>query len=196
MSTSRPLLTQREAAAACGVSRTTIRRRREAGDLPGCTLHPEQGWLIPVEALLVAGFRLNAPTDAPNTGDSVDTAKSPCTDHDGAPPPVGDDQDAAALRTEIERLRHEHALALKDAELAQKLAEQKASHLEVQLAERGEHIESLQRALLALTPAPERAAIPPAAAPTGSVPVVPEQPTAPEDAQEAPARRRWWRGRR
>ncbi|MFJ4918199.1 hypothetical protein [Streptomyces sp. NPDC088726] len=30
---SRPMLTQREAATACGVSRTTIRHRREAGDL-------------------------------------------------------------------------------------------------------------------------------------------------------------------
>ncbi|MGJ3558170.1 hypothetical protein ACR6C2_01310 [Streptomyces sp. INA 01156] len=34
MSTS-PLLTQSEAAAACGVSRTTVRRRREASKLPG-----------------------------------------------------------------------------------------------------------------------------------------------------------------
>jgi len=32
----RPMLTQRKAARACGVCRTTIRRRRrEAGELPG-----------------------------------------------------------------------------------------------------------------------------------------------------------------
>nr|WP_158712974.1 helix-turn-helix transcriptional regulator [Streptomyces flavovirens] len=36
---SRPMLTQREAATACGVSRTTI-RRREAGDLPGACRTP------------------------------------------------------------------------------------------------------------------------------------------------------------
>ncbi|MEU8883851.1 hypothetical protein [Streptomyces hydrogenans] len=37
------------------------RRRREAGDLPGCVWDEERGWLIPVDALLAAGFRLNAP---------------------------------------------------------------------------------------------------------------------------------------
>ncbi|MFJ3973400.1 helix-turn-helix domain-containing protein [Streptomyces parvus] len=57
----RPMLTQREAAAACGVSRTTIRRRREAGGLPGAVQDEARGWLIPVEDLLAAGFRLNAP---------------------------------------------------------------------------------------------------------------------------------------
>jgi hypothetical protein len=49
MSTTRPLLTQREAAAACGVSRTTIRRRREAGELPGAVLDDDRGWLISVK---------------------------------------------------------------------------------------------------------------------------------------------------
>ncbi|MGW6576348.1 helix-turn-helix transcriptional regulator [Streptomyces sp. NPDC054945] len=57
----RPMLTQREAAAACGVSRSTIRRRREAGDLPGSVQDPERGWMVPVDDLLAAGFRLNAP---------------------------------------------------------------------------------------------------------------------------------------
>ncbi|MET9985707.1 helix-turn-helix domain-containing protein [Streptomyces rochei] len=61
MSTTRPLLAQREAAAACGVSRTTIRRRREAGELPGAVLDDDRGWLIPVEDLLAARFRLNVP---------------------------------------------------------------------------------------------------------------------------------------
>lgn len=45
----RPVLTQREAAAACGVSRSTIRRRREAGDLTGAVSDETRGWLIPVE---------------------------------------------------------------------------------------------------------------------------------------------------
>ncbi|WP_200430188.1 AlpA family transcriptional regulator [Streptomyces sp. NE5-10] len=61
MSMRRSLLARREAVAACGVSRSTIRRRREAGDLPGCVRDEERGWLIPVDALLAAGFRLNAP---------------------------------------------------------------------------------------------------------------------------------------
>ncbi|MFH8670279.1 hypothetical protein ACH4F3_36200 [Streptomyces anulatus] len=55
----RPMLTQREAAIACGV----IRRRREAGDLPNAVQDEARGWLIPVkEDLLAAGFRLNAPS--------------------------------------------------------------------------------------------------------------------------------------
>ncbi|MGW7097619.1 hypothetical protein [Streptomyces sp. NPDC054874] len=39
----RPMLTQREAATACGVSRTTICRRREAGDLPGAVQDEARG---------------------------------------------------------------------------------------------------------------------------------------------------------
>ncbi|MFI6125431.1 helix-turn-helix transcriptional regulator [Streptomyces sp. NPDC051064] len=59
---SRPMLTQREAAAACGVSLSTIRRRREAGDLPGAVQDPVRGWVIPVDDLLSAGLRLHAPS--------------------------------------------------------------------------------------------------------------------------------------
>ncbi|RPK78688.1 Helix-turn-helix domain protein [Streptomyces sp. ADI98-12] len=65
---SRPLLTQVEAAAACGVSRSTIRRAREAGHLPGATRHPARGWLIPVEDLLAAGYRLHAPAPPDTPG--------------------------------------------------------------------------------------------------------------------------------
>jgi len=43
----RPMLTQREAATACGVSRSTIRRRREAGDLPGAISDETREWLVP-----------------------------------------------------------------------------------------------------------------------------------------------------
>ncbi|MBL3670620.1 hypothetical protein JL475_32565 [Streptomyces sp. M2CJ-2] len=43
------------------MSRTMIRRRREAGELPGAVLDDDRGWLIPVEDLLAADFRLNAP---------------------------------------------------------------------------------------------------------------------------------------
>ncbi|XQE90424.1 helix-turn-helix domain-containing protein [Streptomyces microflavus] len=66
----RPMLTQREAATACGVSRSTI-RRREAGDLPGAVSDETRGWLIPVDDLLAAGFRLNT-----HVGPNV-TAASP-----------------------------------------------------------------------------------------------------------------------
>ncbi|MEV5673636.1 hypothetical protein AB0L28_33320 [Streptomyces sp. NPDC052503] len=40
---SRPMLTQREAVTECGVSRTIIRGRREAGYLPGAVQAPVRG---------------------------------------------------------------------------------------------------------------------------------------------------------
>ncbi|MGW7231143.1 helix-turn-helix transcriptional regulator [Streptomyces cyaneofuscatus] len=63
------MLTQREAAAACGVSRSTIRRRREAGDLPGAVSDETRGWLIPVGDLLAAGFRLDTPASPDATAE-------------------------------------------------------------------------------------------------------------------------------
>ncbi|CAL9676971.1 hypothetical protein SUDANB176_07869 (plasmid) [Streptomyces sp. enrichment culture] len=189
MSTTRPLLTQREAATACGVSRTTIRRRREAGELPGAVLDNDRGWLIPVEDLLAAGFRLNAPAppDTDTTdGKAVNNQTPAGTRQDTAP-----DETAAALQAELERLRHEHALALAQEQHARALAEAEARHLKERLDERAVHIEDLQRALAALTPAPAREAI--------AAPVIPAP--APADAQEvahgsgAGRRRRWWPGR-
>lgn len=192
MSTPRPLLTQREAADACGVSRTTIRRRREAGELPGAVLDENRGWLIPVEDLLAAGFRLNAPAppDAPSGKGVGDPTLAGSQD----PAP---DESAAALRTELERLRHEHALALAEERNARQLAQAEARHLKERLEERGAHIEDLQRALAALTPAPDRAAIPRPAHPS-QAPVASSSGPAPVEAVEAEyasdagRRRRWW----
>ncbi|MDX3490978.1 helix-turn-helix domain-containing protein [Streptomyces sp. ID05-18] len=90
----RPMLTQREAATACGVSRTTIRRRREAGGLPGAVQDESRGWLIPVEDLLAAGFRLNAPA-----GPAADSAAGAGGHHQEHGHGQGDD--AVALRTEL-----------------------------------------------------------------------------------------------
>ncbi|MFI6006804.1 helix-turn-helix domain-containing protein [Streptomyces sp. NPDC051366] len=178
----RPMLTQREAADACGVSRTTIRRRRETGDLPGAFEDPKRGWMIPVDDLLAAGFRLNAPAPADQD------AEAPA-----GPAAEGEGQDAAVLRAELERVRAEHALALAHAEYGQKLAEAEAQHLRAQLAERGERIADLQRVVAALTPAPERAAL----TTRTEGPTVPTQAQAePELAgEESGPRRRWWGGR-
>ncbi|MGV9915542.1 helix-turn-helix transcriptional regulator [Nocardia sp. NPDC003354] len=191
MSTTRPLLTQREAAAACGVSRTTIRRRREAGELPGAVLDDDRGWLIPVEDLLAAGFRLNAPAPPDEKKVVGDQAATP-TPQDTAP-----NETTSALRAELERLRHEHALALADERGARQLAEAEARHLQARLEERGAHIEDLQRALAALTPAPDRAAIPRPLHASPS-PVVPAPPPAPAETGNteyrvaSDGRRRWW----
>ncbi|WP_030684100.1 helix-turn-helix transcriptional regulator [Streptomyces cellulosae] len=190
MSTTRPLLTQREAATACGVSRTTIRRRREAGELPGSVLDDERGWLIPVDDLLAAGFRLHAPAPADKAGTNEATA--------GAGQPDGHGQ-AAELRAELERLRHETELQLAQEQHARALAETEPRHLKERLAERAGHIADLQRALAALTPAPERAAIPQPTAPAVPAPAPAVAPAASETAaaghnhhQEQGERRRWW----
>ncbi|WP_236243622.1 AlpA family transcriptional regulator [Streptomyces sp. CC228A] len=143
MSTTRPKLNQREAAAACGVSRSTIRRRREAGLLPGSVEDPERGWLIPVEALLAAGFTLNAP--GPPDASSNQGPTSSGDDLGGLV-----DGSVAELRAEFERVRHQHALELAEARHGQALAESEALHLRAQLDARAEHISDLQRALRAL----------------------------------------------
>lgn len=131
----RPMLTQREAAAACGVSRTTIRRRREAGDLPGAVQDQARGWLIPVEDLLAAGFRLNAPAgpDAPDVP-AADPAAGTGGHHQEHGHGQGDD--VAALRAELAAERRGRQLAEADAE-----------NLRAQLAARMEIVEHLQRAL-------------------------------------------------
>ncbi|MGW9461150.1 helix-turn-helix transcriptional regulator [Streptomyces globisporus] len=94
----RPMLTRREAATACGVSRTTIRRRREAGDLPGAVQDQAPGRLIPVEDLLAAGYRLNAPA-----GPDVPAADSAAAGTGGHHQEHGHGQgdDVAVLRAEL-----------------------------------------------------------------------------------------------
>ncbi|TXS19990.1 DNA-binding protein [Streptomyces sp. wa22] len=172
------MLTQRKAAAACGVSRTTIRRRREAGDLPGAVQDPARGWVIPVDDLLAAGLPFHAPTPPNKTAPAAP----------GAPEqgPV-EEQSAAALRAELERARHEHALA--------EHGRLEAQHLREQLAARGKHIANLQRALKALMPTPERPvlaqpSVPGQAQPEGgSVGSIEEQPAASGE------QRRWWKRR-
>lgn len=183
--TTRPMLTQREAAAACGVSRTTIRRRREAGELPGAVQDPHRGWLIPVDDLLAAGFRLHAPAPPDGSASRSTSSASPAGDVDG-----GHGQEAAELRAELERLRHEHALELAEAEHGRQLAQAEAEQLRAQLDAKGEHIADLQRALAALMPAPERSAL---AQPSAPAAADGRPSDAPKPSEADHRRRRWWR---
>ncbi|MFJ2701056.1 hypothetical protein ACIO5Z_33105 [Streptomyces rochei] len=188
MSTTRPLLAQREAAAACGVSRSTIRCRREAGELPGSVLTTTAAGSSPWRACSPPGFRLNAPAPPDEkrvVGNPAQTA---------TPRGAAFDESAAALRAELERLRHERALALADERGARQLAEAEARHLLARLDERGAHIEDLQRAPAALAPAPDRAAIPRPAHPSPA-PAASSSGSAPGEAEYASGsgrRRRWW----
>ncbi|MFJ7280678.1 hypothetical protein [Kitasatospora sp. NPDC098663] len=124
----RPRFSLKSAAAACGVSVSTVRRRRENGDFPGAQ-KTEAGWLIPLEDLLAAGLRVNAPS-APD--------EQPVSGADD----LGEGERARLLRE------------LADARHAQALAEQEARHLRDSIARQDAHLGDLRRAMLALTPAP------------------------------------------
>ncbi|MFI7278613.1 helix-turn-helix domain-containing protein [Streptomyces sp. NPDC049879] len=177
----RPRLTIREAADACGVSPSTIRRRRERGDLPGAVLDPARGWLVPVEDLLAAGLRLHAPAPAdaePGTAGAVPGGAS-----------------AGAGAEVVAELR----ARLAEAEAARRVAEVEAEGLREAVRRADAHLADVRRALLALTPAPPaedgdapgaaRPAVPPQAAPGGA--------GGPGDAQDGERRGsgRWWRRR-
>ena len=76
-----PMLSQAEAARACGVSTATIRRARQSGRLANVQPDPAGGYRIPLPSLIDAGLmdRTTPPpgdtatttTPAPDTGDTV-----------------------------------------------------------------------------------------------------------------------------
>lgn len=66
--------------------------------------------------------------------------------------PVAVEQSVAALQAELERVRHEHALAVAQAEHGRLLAQAEAQHLRERLAARGEHLADLRGMLAALLP--------------------------------------------
>ncbi|WP_327270809.1 hypothetical protein OG233_30890 (plasmid) [Streptomyces sp. NBC_01218] len=153
-------------------------------------MHDEvRGYLIPVDDLLAAGFRLNAPAppDTPPTAPAAPaTGKADVV--------VVGQEDVAGLRAELERARQEHALALAEAEHGRQLAQAEAAHLREQLEARVDHIADLQQALQALTPAPDQAVIQPSV--PGQAHPAPAAPPAREPGPEVEAgdgRHRRWR---
>ncbi|MEV5150271.1 hypothetical protein AB0L14_39545 [Streptomyces sp. NPDC052727] len=165
----------------------TIRRRREAGELPGSVLDEEQRWLIPVENLLAAPVSGSTPPRPP------DDQAAP--DADGTASDSRDQAGAAELRAELERLRHEHEPELAEERNARALAEAEARHLRELLAERGDHIADLQQALKTLTAAPNRRPSPSPCPRHSPAPVTaaPEPPTNKQGREQE--QRRWWSGR-
>jgi hypothetical protein len=133
------MLTQREAAAACGVSRTTTRGRREAGELPHAVLDPDRGWLIPVDDLTATGLQVNSP--APN--------EFSATDPTGLVGGQASQQGAPAPRNPLGREQLERRALAAEVEHGRRLAEAEASHLRKLLADRGEHLGDLRMALAA-----------------------------------------------
>ena len=73
---SRPSLTLSEAASACGVSRSTIRRKHESGTFPGAWKDAEGAWRVPVEDLLAAGLRPGRPSPPDAASEPVELPQS------------------------------------------------------------------------------------------------------------------------
>ncbi|WP_158942806.1 hypothetical protein, partial [Streptomyces sp. ERV7] len=90
-----------------------------------------------MEDLLAAGFRLNAPA-----GPAPKAPPAAVVVHGGRDQEhvLELSDDVAALRAELERVRHEHALALAEARHGKELAEARESQLRDQLALRAEHV--------------------------------------------------------
>lgn len=121
----RPSLTLSEAATATATSRSTVRRRLDAGELPSAWREdgpdgPATGpWRIPVNDLLAAGFRLNRPADA---GQGEDGQQPAADSSDGARDELAElRRQLAEARAEAERWRavaDERQAALGRADLA------------------------------------------------------------------------------
>lgn len=168
-----PTMGLAQAARACGVSVSTLRRRRATLEGAGATV-ADSGWSIPVPALVSLGY-LSGQTapDSPAAASVAGSAASPSDTPVVAP-------------SELEELR---------ARLAD--AERRAAVAEAVAAERERLIQSQASALRMLeggTPA-----TPPPASPDSSHdtpgPVTPETPPMPSDRRTAPVRA-WFRRRR
>lgn len=182
----RPRLTQREAAAACGVSLSTIRRYREGGRLPHAERDSARGWLIPVEDLLAAGLRVGRPAPPEGEPPTLSGRATPLS----TPVGEGEQPTVSDLAAQLTEERHRR-----------QLAEAAAEHLGRELAARDAHLADVRRALLALMPAPEtRPAVPERG---GEPPALPAQSgghehpvSTPVSEGEPPAPRRRWPLRR
>lgn len=129
----RPRWSAATAAKHCGVSRTTIQRAIAADRIPGAERGPD-GWLLPIEGLIAAGFAV----DRPSPPDGV-------RDH---------------ARADAEQVRATDQLAARVRDLEQALAEARAEAerdraaryaAEQVAAERNRIIEAQDRALAMLT---------------------------------------------
>jgi len=125
----RPELRLNEAAKACNVSRSTMRRKREAGEFQGAHVDSSGAWVIPVEDLLAAGLSLT------NMGTAVASGQG--REHPVATPEQTNVEGELARERELRRA-----------------AEQRADEAERLAAERAAHIEDLRLALRAIEAAP------------------------------------------
>jgi hypothetical protein len=165
------LLSLSQAADACGVSRSTIKRR-----LPefGHAYQDRDGWKVPISDLLGAGLKLRpSPVTQPSE------AVAPVSD------PAQNGVDLGQAQARITTLMEELAAE----KLARAIAETRATAYQA-------HIDDLRQAMRAITgpPAAQAASPAPEAVPTPPAAAQQPQRPAPEPLRVAPepARRRWW----
>lgn len=97
MSNDAPTMGLAEAAKACSVSVSTLRRRKEALVAAGATVS-DKGWRIPIPALVSLGF-LSSTTAGPDTAPAV--AVPPHTTSLGATPLQPDTSEVDLLRSQL-----------------------------------------------------------------------------------------------
>lgn len=144
----RPRWSASEAAKRCGVGRATITRRLEAGKIPGA-IRTKDGWSIPLEGLLAAGF-------------TPDRPRPPDPAHGPDRSPGEHVRAADQLARRVHELEQQLAAAHVDAE-RERTRRQGAEQL---AADRAAHIDDLRRTLAMLTTAPTPDALVHPAGPT------------------------------
>lgn len=161
----RPVLTLNAAAVACGVSRSTMRRRRESGAFPAAYTDTDGVWQVPVGDLLAAGFTLarpvtGLPLDQPTATVSMVTEHPPEQPGPPAEHPSGTaGGDQGTAQEEIRALRE--ALVAERAALAAERVRRVA--IEEIAAERERALVRADLALRVLTATPTPTPIAPAA---------------------------------
>lgn len=158
----RPRFSFSEAAKLTRTSRSTIKRRHAAGSFPHAERDETGAWTIPIEDLLAVGL---VPSDRPPPlGEATDQ------DHDDVTRGRDPGLDAELL-AELADLRHDLALERARREAAERVA-----------AERAEHLDTVRLALRMLEAGPGAVAVS-----DGAVFTPGESPP--------PRRRRWWQPR-
>jgi len=108
------LVTLSRAAELCGVSRSTVRRALDRGELPGAVQDERQVWRVPVSSLTAAGWTAadtgpeRARDTGADTGAQADTAQSALTLFDQLAPML---QQLSNLQGERADLQSELAVA-------------------------------------------------------------------------------------
>jgi hypothetical protein len=163
----RPRFSPPQAAKVTGVSLSTIKRKRVAGEFPNAAQDERGGWLIPVEDLLAAGLHVNAPSRSVNRVNEPGQKQMNRVNEPGHEP--GQNERIAQLEWQLQEANTARLMEQIKREAAEQIAH-----------EREKRAQSAERALLMLE----------AHNPAPTVPVETPQPVA-QPVQEKP--RLWWR---